>query len=425
MLNSHAFWNTQPVPQSTNDQKKSIVGPVECVRCVDDIPRSPYPIASSFEWYTPDLHNECDLHDVYELLRDNYVEDSDSMFRFNYSKEFLQWALMPPNYVPEWHVAIRRKRDSKLLAFISGIPMTMSMGVPHSLRGSIDVSEKTAGESPEHEEAAGADQIFSEPRKICEINFLCVHKQLREKRLTPILIKEVTRRVNLHDIWQAVYTAGVVLPTPFATAQYFHRNLNPEKLVATNFSRIPAQYAQFQNPMSVFKRVCQLPTVTKTKHLRPMEAEDVPQVTRLLREALQKYDVHPIFEEIDVRHHLLPRDNVIYTYVVQAPAGDITDFFSFYHLPSTVIGNSKYDQLRAVYLYYYAGTSISVKQLIQDLLIIAQKDGFDVCNMVEIMENKSFIKDLKFSPGDGHLHYYFYNWSYPKIKESSVALVML
>jgi glycylpeptide N-tetradecanoyltransferase len=46
-----------------------------------------------------------------------------------------------------------------------------------------------------------------------EINFLCVHKKLRSKRLAPVLIKEITRRVNLTGIFQAVYTAGVILPS--------------------------------------------------------------------------------------------------------------------------------------------------------------------------------------------------------------------
>jgi glycylpeptide N-tetradecanoyltransferase len=38
--------------------------------------------------------------------------------------------------------------------------------------------------------------------KMVEINFLCVHKKLRSKRLAPVLIKEITRRVNLKGIWQ-------------------------------------------------------------------------------------------------------------------------------------------------------------------------------------------------------------------------------
>lgn len=52
-----------------------------------------------------------------------------------------------------------------------------------------------------------------------EINFLCVHKKLRSKRLTPVLIKEVTRRVNRENIFQAVYTAGVLLPKPISNCR--------------------------------------------------------------------------------------------------------------------------------------------------------------------------------------------------------------
>ena len=39
-------------------------------------------------------------------------------------------------------------------------------------------------------------------KTMVEINFLCVHKKLRTKRLAPVLIKEVTRRTNLMNVWQ-------------------------------------------------------------------------------------------------------------------------------------------------------------------------------------------------------------------------------
>lgn len=71
-----------------------------------------------------------------------------------------------------------------------------------------------------------------------EINFLCIHKKLRSKRLAPLLIKEITRRVNLSNVWQAVYTAGVVLPKPVATCRYWHRSINPRKLVDVGFSHV-------------------------------------------------------------------------------------------------------------------------------------------------------------------------------------------
>lgn len=72
----------------------------------------------------------------------------------------------------------------------------------------------------------------------CEINFLCIHKKLRAKRLAPVLIKEVTRRVNLVGIFQAAYTAGVVLPKPVASCRYWHRSLQPKKLIEVGFSRL-------------------------------------------------------------------------------------------------------------------------------------------------------------------------------------------
>ena len=52
-----------------------------------------------------------------------------------------------------------------------------------------------------------------------EINFLCVHKKLRSKRMAPVLIKEITRRVHKEGLFQAVYTAGVVLPKPVAVCR--------------------------------------------------------------------------------------------------------------------------------------------------------------------------------------------------------------
>ena len=75
-------------------------------------------------------------------------------------------------------------------------------------------------------------------QQMVEINFLCVHKKLRSKRVAPVLIKEITRRVNKEGIFQAVYTAGVLLPKPVAVCQYWHRSLNPKKLVEVHFSAL-------------------------------------------------------------------------------------------------------------------------------------------------------------------------------------------
>jgi glycylpeptide N-tetradecanoyltransferase len=91
------------------------------------------------------------------------------MFRFDYSVPFLQWALTPPGYYKNWLFGVRGGKNKKLFGFISGIPVHMNINGKNVL--------------------------------MAEINFLCVHKNLRTKRLAPVLIKEVTRRVNRENIW--------------------------------------------------------------------------------------------------------------------------------------------------------------------------------------------------------------------------------
>ena len=68
------------------------------------------------------------------------------------------------------------------------------------------------------------------PASICQVRYEADSQTTR--------LQEITRRVNLRGIWQAAYTAGVVLPKPVATAQYWHRSLNPKKLISVGFSRL-------------------------------------------------------------------------------------------------------------------------------------------------------------------------------------------
>lgn len=396
---AHEFWNTQPVPQEAHIKQE---GPIE-TKTIDDVRKEPYPLASVLEWWVPDMANsEEDLNKIYELLKNNYVEDDDSLFRFNYSHNFLKWAMTPPGYIQNWHVAVRTKKDQEVMAFVCGIPMEVA------ITRTVPEGDRT-----------------SDVVKMCEINFLCIHKKLRGKRLAPILIKEVTRRVNCTGIWQAVYTSGTVLPTPFTSANYFHRSLNPEKLVAIGFSRLPPQYQKFQNPMSMMKRNFALPERHKLSGFRAMVEADVPAVHRLLSEGLREFRVAPVFNEEEVRHWLLPLPGVVFTYVVEDGKKNVTDMVSFYNLPSTVIGNPAYQDLNAAYSYYSCARTVPLKSLFYEALIAAKNANFDVFNTVDILNNSEFLSDLKFCPGDGKLHYYFYNWSYPSVEANKVGLVML
>ena len=61
----------------------------------------------------------------------------------------------------------------------------------------------------------------------------------------------------------------------------------------------------------------------------------------------------------------------VHTCVVLDAGGIITDLVSYYTLPSSVIGNDKYDSLKAAFMYYTVVTKTPLQDLMQDILILA------------------------------------------------------
>ncbi|KAG7293942.1 bifunctional glutathione transferase/peroxidase [Staphylotrichum longicolle] len=386
---SYKFWSTQPVLQFGEEEPKLIEeGPLK-LQEVKDIPTEPIPLAlEAFRWVTMDLTNEAEMEEVEKLLYGHYVEDDEAMFRFKYSNSLLKWSLLSPGWKKEWHVGIRS--GNTLCAFISAIPTEMRVrnNVIHS----------------------------------AEVNFLCIHKKLRGKRLAPVLIKEITRRVNLEGTWQAIYTGGIVLPRPVSTCRYYHRALDWTKLYEVGFSPCPPN-----SKPSYQARKYTVPQNTSTRGLREMEAKDLDAVHDLLERYLKRFDLTPVWDKTEIEHWLLhkrnaPGEQVIWSYVVEDANGKVTDFFSFYCLESSVIQSQKYSSIRAAYLFYYASDvafsapddrsalKTRLNALMGDALVLAKRHNFDVFNALSLMDNSLFLEQQKFGPGDGQLHYYLFNY---------------
>jgi len=384
MTKQYEFWNTQPVPKI--GEQISVNEPIEKDKPLSEIRPEPYSLPPGFVWDTLILDNPQTLQELYQLLNENYVEDDDNMFRFDYSAEFLLWALKPPGWQKDWHCGVRAEKSGKLLGFISAIPATI--------------------------------RIYNHQQKMVEINFLCVHKKLRSKRVAPVLIREITRRVHMKGIFQAVYTAGVVLPKPVSTCRYWHRSLNPKKLIEVKFSQL-ARNMTMQRTLKLYR----LPEETKTPGFRPLEQKDIKQAYQLLNKYLSQFDLTPCFDEEDFCHWFFPRPGIVDCFVVEKD-GVITDLVSYYTLPSTVMHHPVHKSLKAAYSFYNASTSTPWTQLMNDALVTAKKAGFDVFNALDLMENKTFLENLKFGIGDGNLHYYIYNWRCPNMPSQHVGLVL-
>ncbi|KAL3051476.1 hypothetical protein OYC64_001677 [Pagothenia borchgrevinki] len=380
---TYRFWETQPVPRLGDSVETH--GPI--VEGEASVRMEPYSLPQGFSWDTLDLSNPSVLKELCTLLNENYMEEDDNTMRFEFSSDYLQWALQPPNWLAQWHCGVRVDSNKKLVGFIAALP--------------ADV------------------RIYETEKRMVQVKFLCVHKKLRLKRMTPVLIRELTRRVNQQGVFQAVYTAALVLPTPLSSCRYWHRPLNLRKLMELSYPGLK-QNMSLQRAVK-FNR---LPDVTKTPGLRRMTEEDAAGVHSLLQANLGKFHLSPMLSLQEVEHWLLPRENVIDTYVVQGDDGTLTDMVSFYSVSYRVLNHPVHTDLRAAHLLCVTSTATDPVDLMEDTLVLAQTKGFDIFFALDVMDNQSFLENLKFSISDKSLHYYLYNWMCPTMSPDKVGLVL-
>nr|XP_040032348.1 glycylpeptide N-tetradecanoyltransferase 1-like isoform X1 [Gasterosteus aculeatus aculeatus] len=379
---TYRFWDSQPVPKLGDSSVTH--GPI--VEGEAAVRKEPYSLPSGFVWDTPDLSSPTVMKELCTLLSENFEDEDDNTVRRDFSPEYLQWALQPPNWLPQWNCGVRVHSNNKLVGFIAALP--------------ADV------------------RVYETQKRMAAVKFLCVHKKLRLKRMTPVLIRELTRRVHQQGLSQAVYSAGIVLPTPISSCRYWHRPLSPRKLTEVSY---PGLRQNMNLPRAL--KFYRLPETTKTPGLRPLTDADVVGVHSLLQANQLRFHLSSAMSLQEAEHWLSPRENVVDTYVVEGEAGTLTDVVSFYSVSSSVLNHPVHTGLRAARLLYAAGTATDPADLMEDTLVLAKSKGFDVFCALDVMDNKSFFENLKFNVIDKSVRYYLYNWMCPDMSPDKVGLV--
>lgn len=334
------------------------------------------PLPPNFEWCTLDVFNKQTLNMIYHFLKNNYVEDSKHMFQLEYSEDFLKWILTCPNYNQSLHIGLMYKLDDKmfLVGFITGTNTNVYINGSGTYR-------------------------------IAEINFLCIDKSLRNNNIAPLLITEITRRVVLTNTQYALYTVSKKLPyfNSFSECHYYNYYINIRKLKECRF---------IHNIKFDLNQICDFSY--NYKNTRHMVYADSNKVCILLNGYLRKFKIYRFFSLEEICHYFLPKENIVYTNVIEDDDRNIIGMYSIVNIKSKLLFKNLHEYINMCYLHYYAYNTakINIENLMIDIIRFAKKNDFDCLNVLNNLDNNNdILQKLNFYENASKLNYYLYNYN--------------
>jgi glycylpeptide N-tetradecanoyltransferase len=374
IMSKHQFWSTQPVSNSTETS-----GFIDETLFTMPPPESPQRLPSDFEWTTLDTSNKSHIQSVIELLSKHYVSSEEGA-KLLYTNNFFTWFFSQNHSIA---VGVRVVKTKKLVGFIFG-----STGTVHV---------------PTHENL-----------KVAEIDFLCIHPKLRNKRLAPVLIKEITRQFRLKNIHCAIYTAGTKIPIPYVTHTYHHRPINIDQLCKVGF--LDAQSIAQADTLKIRFKI--LPRwnsagIHVVDHTKPPTDALIHDISHLSQIAQSSCLVKHVMTKDTIKHLLSAPLDVLQTIFITDPnSGDMVAFAMVYFIQYIYPNNRS---LRVAQLYHHGSSSPDgCKRLMKGILARIKRQA-DVLNVLDGAQFETLKDTLDLVPGQ-HLYSYFWNYKLPEMK---------
>ena len=218
---------------------------------------------------------------------------------------------------------------------------------------------------------------------------LIYHPKYNGKRLWFVLIRELTRRVNLCNINHLMLLSSCSLA----------------KLIST-ISRL--KYI-FDDPTNT-----QLPSSPRTPGWRRMTSEDVPSALALINKWSSQFEIRQVFngeEEFAYHFRLCSAvPNYVCTFVVENEANDITDLISF----------SLMNDYTPFAITTVVSTQSPLKQLIIDALVCAKDLGAKSLAIQNCSIKPDVLSSLSFHCDNFSTCFSIYNYKYHEISETKV-----
>jgi glycylpeptide N-tetradecanoyltransferase len=206
---------------------------------------------------------------------------------------------------------------------------------------------------------------------MAQVNFVAVHKALRGKRMAVVLMNEMTRRTHSHGINQAIYSTDNCHPSPTFSVVPYNRFLNIKKLLEVGMT------TQGENTFNKLKGLYRLPDkkgIHIVGNIRPIEERDIPTVLKLMNKQLDSCTVKPKWTIEEAAHHLIGRDEIVYTWVVDNHLNgqmQVSDFISITRTTQKITTkNSKYlnQDMYTANLGYYGLSQNTLLDMVKQTL---------------------------------------------------------
>jgi len=359
----------------------------------ENVVNIPHVLPKEYEWYSIDNQNIDERNQYIQFLHENYLEDINNIIRIIYSEEFILWYFGCQERVGTTILCVRAKKSKKIVGTISALVIQMKIG----------------------------NQVEITPF----INFLCVHKNLRDKRLAPLLIKELIRYGFANKICSmAIFSSAKNLPIPkIQTLRIYSRYLSPLKLLKNHFISLPSTYTKFSNPIEMFEKTFKLHSDIQNPRIRKYQDSDLKKVYLLYLQIQNNHSVVPIFTEKELSYWIQPRGNTVYTYVEHDHENEeILSFWSFYRVSYKILQSG--ESVECAFLSYFWCKNKPVENM-KDILSIAKNEGFDIFNCYEMSNIRYFVDECKFYESTNCLTFYPFNFSSIQIDTEKILLPII
>ncbi len=389
-MSAHTFWDKQPV--SRNIKNLGIINQNK----LNKTSENPKLLPNCLKWKVFNINKKEDLNKIKFFLNKYYDDndDDDDIFSFKYTSELISWCL---NYEKrdfnlkniktksEWNIGIVHK--NKIIGFISAIPIYLFI--------------------------KGKNYITA------EINFLCVHSNLRKLGIAPLLISELIRLVrstNPKLLSAPIFTSKNLPFNKILETKYFFRFLNLEKLRRYNY----CMNENHQNYDII---------INNKIDIRIMDDSHIEQAYNIFKKNINKYELSINFDNINhfknYYGNKILNGNLygpIYSFVVLDKKRKVTDWISLYSFPYNIKGSKEI--LNVVNLLRLELTKTNLIDLMNNIFYITKKNNFDILNIPELYNFDKMINDLKLDTNNTKLEYYTYNFNCGKINKNKVSLVL-